>query len=152
MALDVEDGVKALQLISSRYDARDWRKKIEKTLSLPPSGLSDETQRKIFMHLKVELQAYKSRRADAPSWIVGGYATKEIIDRARHRPTDISPALTEEQVNMLGVDPGPEVDQGWWEEMLAKWFEEPEEENEDEATEDEEVSDSIESVAKSSEE
>lgn len=152
MALDVEDGVKALQLISSRYDARDWRKKIEKTLSLPPSGLSDETQRKIFMHLKVELQAYKSRRADAPSWIVGGYATKEIIDRARHRPTDISPAMTEEQVNMLGVDPGPEIDQGWWEEMLAKWFEEPEEENEDEATEDEEVSDSIESVAKSSEE
>jgi len=138
MPLDTEGGEKVLQLISSRYDERDWRKKIEKTLSLPGSGLSDEVQRKIFLHLKVQLQAYKSRRADAHSWIVGGFATKEVIDRARHRPTDIDPAMTEEQVNMLGVDPGEEVDQGWWEDMLAKWFEEPEEEDVEDPTRDEE--------------
>lgn len=131
MPLDTEDGAKALQLITSRYDAREWRKKIEKTLSLPPSGFSDEVQRKIFLHLKVGLQAYKSRRADPPSWIVGGYATKEVIDRAKHRPTDIDPAMTAEQVAFLGVDPGDEVDQGWWEDMLVKWFEEPEPEEEE---------------------
>ncbi len=152
MPLDTDDGEKVLKLISSRYDQRDWRKKIEKTLSLPPNGLNDEAQRKIFMHLKVELQAYKSRRADAHSWIVGGYATKEVIDRVRHRPTDVDPAMTESQVQMLGVDPGPEVDLGWWEDMLAKWFEEPEEENEEETTEDEETADSESPVANSSEE
>jgi hypothetical protein len=80
MPLDTEDGAKALQLITSRYDAREWRKKIEKTLSLPPKGMEDEVQRKIFLHLKLELQAYKSRRADAPAWVVGGYGTKEVIE------------------------------------------------------------------------
>ena len=127
MPLDTEDGAKALQLITSRYDEREWRKKIEKTLSLTPNGLDDEVQRKIFMHFKIALQAYKSRRADPPSWIVGGYATKEVIDRARHRPTEIDPSMTLEQVAFLGVDPGGEVDLAWWENMLVKWFEEPEE-------------------------
>ena len=127
MPLDLEDGAKALQLITSRYDEREWRKKIEKTLSLTPNGLDDEVQRKIFMHLKIALQAYKSRRADPPSWIVGGYATKEVIDRPRHRPTEIDPSMTPEQVAFLGVDPGDEVDLGWLEDMLVKWFEEPEE-------------------------
>ncbi len=127
MPLDVEDGAKALQLITSRYDEREWRKKIEKTLSLTPNGLDDEVQRKIFMHLKIALQAYKSRRADPPSWIVGGYATKEVIDRAKHRPTEIDPSMIPEQVAFLGVDPGDEVDLGWWEDMLVKWFEELEE-------------------------
>ena len=122
MPLDTEDGVKALQLITSRYDAREWRKKIEKTLSLPQSGIEDEVQRKIFLHLKRALQAYKSRRADTPSWIVGGYATKEVIDRAKHRPDEIDPTFTKEQVAFLGVDPGADVDQGWWEDMLVNWF------------------------------
>lgn len=120
--LDTEDGTKALQLITSRYDAREWRKKIEKTLSLPHSGLEDEAHRKIFLHLKRGLQAYKSRRADAPSWIVGGYATKEVIDRAKIRPDEISPGMTAEQVDFLGVDPGAEVDLAWWEDMLVNWF------------------------------
>jgi len=122
MPLDTEDGAKALQLITSRYDNREWRKKIEKTLSLPPSGMDDEVQRKIFVHLKLGLQAYKSRRADAPSWIVGGYGTKEVIDRAKHKPTEIDPAMTPEQVALLGEDPGEEVDQVWWEDMLVNWF------------------------------
>jgi len=130
MPLDTTDGVKALQLITSRYDQREWRKKIEKTLSLSPKGLGDEIQRKIFLYLKIELQAYKSRRADHPSWIVGGYATREVIDRARYNPTHVDPTITKDQVALLGVDPGPEVDEGWWEEMLVKWFEEPEEEEE----------------------
>lgn len=127
MALDVTDGERALQLITSRYDQREWRKKIERTLSLPPSGIGDENQRKIFLYLKINLQAYKSRRADAPSWIVGGYATKEVIDRASFNPAVVDSSMTKEQVAMLGVDPGDEVDEAWWKDMLVKWFEEPEE-------------------------
>ena len=134
MPLDTEDGAKALQLITSRYDKREWRKKIERTLSLRSNGLDDEVQRRIFMHLKINLQAYKSRRADPPSWIVGGYATKEVIDRAKHRPAEIDPSMTPEQVAFLGVDPGDEVDLGWWEDMLVKWFEEPEEDADMEAS------------------
>ena len=132
MPLEKEDGAKVLQLITSRYNAREWRKKIEKTLSLPPSGLKDEDQRKAFLYLKVGLQAYKSRRADPPSWIVGGFATKEVIDRALFKPTVIDPSFTKDQVTgLFGEDPGSEVNEAWWEDMLVNWFEEPEEEVED---------------------
>lgn len=133
MPLEKEDGVKVLQLITSRYNDREWRKKIEKTLSLPPSGLKDEDQRKAFLYLKVGLQMYKSRRADAPSWIVGGFATKEVIDRALFKPTVIDPNFTNDQVAGFGEDPGSEVNAAWWEDMLVNWFEEPEEEGEDDA-------------------
>ena len=143
MPLESEDGGKALQLITSRYNQREWRKKIEKTLSLPPSGFNDDAQRKIFLYLKIGLQAYKSRRADPPSWIVGGFATKEVIDRALFKPTVIDPAFTKEHVALLGEDPGEDVDLVWWEDMLVNWFEDPEEEGEDEdeaeATEDSET-------------
>ncbi len=131
MPLEPEDGAKALQLITSRYNQREWRKKIEKTLSLPPSGFNDETQRKIFMYFKIGLQAYKSRRADPPSWIVGGFGTKEVIDRALFKPTVIDPEFTNEHVALLEKDPGEEVDSVWWDEMLVNWFEDPEEEGED---------------------
>ncbi len=131
MPLEPEDGAKALQLITSRYNQREWRKKIEKTLSLPPSGFNDDVQRKIFLYFKIGLQAYKSRRADAPSWIVGGFGTKEVIDRALFKPTVIDPEFTKEHVDFLGKDPGEEVDAVWWDEMLVNWFEEPEEEDED---------------------
>ncbi|MCY4614505.1 MAG: hypothetical protein OXB94_12920 [Nitrospira sp.] len=152
MPLDVEDGAKALQLVTSRYDQREWRKKIEKTLSLPHSGFEDAAQRKMFVYLKLKLQAYKSRRADPPSWIVGGYATKEVIDRARFRPTDIDPDMTEADVSFLGVDPGVEVDEVWWEDMLVKWFETPEDELEETDEEsDEETEASSEEEAKDSE-
>ena len=57
--------------------------------------------------------------------------TKEVIDRARFRPTDIDPDMTEADVSFLGVDPGAEVDEVWWEDMLVKWFETPEEELEE---------------------
>ncbi|MDX1411167.1 MAG: hypothetical protein R3351_03340 [Nitrospirales bacterium] len=127
MPLDEHDGVKVLQLITSRFNQREWRKKIEKTLSLPPSGMQDEIQRKIFLHLKLNLQAYKSRRADPPTWIVGGFGTQEVIDRVRYNPKDIDSSFTKDEVQFLGVDPGEEIDEGWWEEMLVKWFEEPEE-------------------------
>ena len=88
MALDAEQGKKLLQLVTSRYDDRHWRKKIEKTLSLPQSGIADEAQRLIFLYLKHVLKAYKSRRADPDSWIVGGYATQEAIARAKIQPRD----------------------------------------------------------------
>jgi hypothetical protein len=128
MPLEKEDGAKVLQLITSRYNQREWRKKIEKTLSLPPSGLKDEHQRKIFLYFKIGLQAYKSRRADPPSWVVGGFGTREVIDRALFNPTVIDPQFTKDHVAGLGHDPGPEVNEVWWEEMLVNWFEEPEEE------------------------
>ncbi len=141
MPLESEDGAKALQLITSRYNQREWRKKIEKTLSLPPAGFNDETQRKIFLYLKIGLQAYKSRRADPPSWVVGGFGTKEVIDRALFKPTVIDSEFTKEHVALLGQDPGEEVDLVWWEDMLVNWFEEPEEDGEDE-TDDEPSEDS----------
>ncbi|UCE63531.1 MAG: hypothetical protein JSU59_11890 [Nitrospirota bacterium] len=132
MPLDAHDGVKVLQLMTSRFNQREWRKKIEKTLSLPPSGMEDELQRKMFLHLKLNLQSYKSRRADPPSWIVGGFGTQEVIDRVRFNPKVIDSSLTTDEVDFLGVDPGEEIDEVWWEEMLVKWFEEPEEEQTEE--------------------
>jgi hypothetical protein len=141
MPLDAEFGKKMLQLITSRYDDRHWRKRIEKTLSLPQSGVSDPVQQQIFMYLKVGLKAYKSRRADADSWIIGGYATKEIIDRAKFQPQLVDPSVTKEDVAFLGNDPGSDVDEAWWDEMLVQWFDVPEEEKpagEEEAAADQE--------------
>lgn len=126
MALDAEQGQRMLQLLTSRFDDRHWRKKIEKTLSLPMTGVADEAQRAIFAYLKQSLKAYKSRRADPDSWIVGGFATKETIERAKYNPAVVDASVTKDQVALLGVDPGPDVDQDWWEEMLVAWFEEPE--------------------------
>ena len=128
MPLDAEMGKKMLQLITSRYDDRHWRKKIEKTLSLPQTGVSDPIQQQMFMYLKVGLKAYKSRRADPDSWIIGGYATREVIDRAKFQPKEIGPEISKDDVAFLGNDPGTDVDEAWWEEMLVQWFEVPEEE------------------------
>jgi len=126
MALDAELGKTMLQLVTSRYDDRHWRKQIEKILSLPQSGVGDERQRQIFMYLKIGLKAYKSRRADPDSWIVGGFATKEVIERAKFQPAAVGTGLTHDDVSYLGTDPGPDIDQGWWEALLSAWFEEPE--------------------------
>ena len=126
MALDSELGAKMLQLVTSRYDDRRWRKQIEKILSLPQSGVGDERQRQIFMYLKMSLKAYKSRRADPDSWIVGGFATKEAIERVKFQPSVAGAGVTKDDVAILGTDPGSDVDQAWWEDMLVAWFEEPE--------------------------
>src|SRR5574341_327493 len=126
MALDSDTGKRMLQLITSRYDKREWRKKIEKTLSLPATGVGDDIQRAVFLYLKHGLKAYKSHRADPDSWIVGGYATREVIERAKFNPAAVAPSVTKEQVAFLGSDPGPGVDEAWWDEMLVTWFEEPE--------------------------
>jgi hypothetical protein len=136
MPLDVEMGKQMLQLLTSRYDQREWRKKILKTLSLPQSGVGDTAQRAIFLYLKHGLKAYKSRRADPDSWIVGGYATGEVIERAKYNPTVVGPSITKEDVAMLGVDPGQEIDPAWWDDMLVQWFEEPEPEEPEGPTED----------------
>ena len=134
MSLDAEFGKTMLQLITSRYEDRHWRKKIEKTLSLPHSGVGDEHQQQVFMYLKLNLKAYKSRRADPDSWILGGYATKEVIDRAKFQPHLVGEGISAEDVALLGVDPGPEIDEAWWEEMLVAWFGAPEEEEPSEET------------------
>jgi len=128
VSLDAELGKKMLQLITSRYDNRNWRKKIEKTLSLSQSGVTDPIQQQIFMYLKIGLKAYKSRRADPDSWIIGGYATKEVIDRAKFQPHVVGPTIKKEDVSFLGSDPGNEVTEAWWDEMLVQWFDVPEEE------------------------
>ncbi|HRC45324.1 MAG TPA: hypothetical protein PLT27_14830, partial [Nitrospira sp.] len=131
-------GKTMLQLITSRYEDRHWRKKIEKTLSLPHSGVGDEHQQQVFMYLKLNLKAYKSRRADPDSWILGGYATKEVIDRAKFQPHLVGDGISADDVAFLGVDPGPEIDEAWWKEMLVAWFGAPEEEeSSEEATADE---------------
>ena len=138
MSLDAELGKTMLQLITSRYEDRHWRKKIEKTLGLPQSGVGDERQQQVFMYLKLNLKAYKSRRADPDSWILGGYATKEVIDRAKFQPHLVGEGISADDVAFLGVDPGPEIDEAWWEEMLVAWFGVPEEEeSSEEATADE---------------
>jgi hypothetical protein len=129
MPLDAELGKKMLQLITSRYDDRHWRKRIEKTLSLPQSGVTDSIQQQIFMYLKLGLKAYKSRRADPDSWIIGGYATKEVINRAKFQPQLVGASIKSEDVVFLGTDPGEDVTEAWWEEMLVQWFDVPEEEN-----------------------
>ncbi|MGQ0695200.1 MAG: hypothetical protein ACT4OL_06435 [Nitrospiraceae bacterium] len=126
--LDAELGKKVLQLITSRYDDRHWRKKIEKTLSLPESGVTDPIQRQVFMFLKFGLKAYKSRRADPDSWIIGGHATKEVIDRMKFQPHLVGPSIKKEDVAFLGTDPGKDVTEGWWDEILVQWFDVPEEE------------------------
>jgi hypothetical protein len=128
MPLNAELGKKMLQLITSRYDDRHWRKKIEKTLSLPQSGVRDPAQQQIFMYLKIGLKAYKSRRADPDSWIVGGYATKEIVERAKFQPQLVGPDITKDDVAFFGSDPGKEIDEAWWDEMLVSWFDVSEEE------------------------
>ncbi|HZS10712.1 MAG TPA: hypothetical protein VFA38_00590 [Nitrospirales bacterium] len=125
MALDQEWGAKMLGLVTSRYNDRHWRKKIEKTLSLTPAGLTDETQRQLFLYLKTSLKAYKSRRADPDSWIVGGYATQEAIERAKYDPTVVGQSITKEDVSVFGRDPGTDVNEAWWDEMLVAWFDQP---------------------------
>ena len=128
MPLDVVLGKKMLQLLTSRYDDRHWRDKIEKTLSLSQSGVTDPIQQRIFMFLKIGLTAYKSRRADPDSWIIGGYATKEVIDLAKFQPHLVGPSIKKDDVAFLGTDPGSEVTEAWWDEMLVQWFDVPEDE------------------------
>ena len=150
MPLDADQGKTLLQLITSRYDDRHWRKKIEKTLSLPQSGVADPIQQQVFMYLKMGLKAYKSRRADPDSWIVGGYATKEVIERAKYQPHLVGPAIKRDDVSFLGSDPGSDINQAWWEEMLVQWFDVPEEEKppEEEGGEDKELNSSPEIKSK----
>ncbi|ODT43880.1 MAG: hypothetical protein ABS70_06900 [Nitrospira sp. SCN 59-13] len=83
------------------------------------------------------MKSYKSRRADPDEWILGGYATKEVIDRAKFQPHLVGQGITAEDVAFLGVDPGPDIDEAWWEEMLVAWFGAPEDEEANEATEEE---------------
>ena len=136
MPLDAILGKQMLQLITSRYDDRHWRKRIEKTLSLPQSGVTDPIQQQIFMYLKHDLKAYKSRRADPDSWIIGGYATKEVINRAKFQPQLVGASIKKEDVAFLGTDPGEDVTESWWDEMLVQWFDVPEEEKPAEDNED----------------
>ena len=132
MPLDAHLGKQMLQLITSRYDDRHWRKRIEKTLGLPQSGVADPIQQQIFIYLKLGLKAYKSRRADPDTWIIGGYATKEVIDRAKFQPHLVGSMVKQDDVAFLGTDPGEEVTEAWWDEMLVQWFDVPEEEKPEE--------------------
>ena len=126
MALNIEDGQKMLQLVTSRYNDWRWRKKIEKTFSLPHSGVGDEKQQAIFLYLKQNLKAYKSRRADPDAWMVGGFATKQVVDRIKSSPTAVGANFTSADMAYIGTDPGEDVTEAWWEQMLVSWFDQPE--------------------------
>ena len=126
MALNADDGQRMLQIITSRYNDWRWRKKIEKTLSLPQSGMGDENQQAIFLYLKQNLKAYKSRRADPDAWMVGGFATKQVVDRIKATPSVVAAHLTSADTDYVGTDPGTEVTESWWEDMLVSWFDQPE--------------------------
>lgn len=125
MALDVEEGKKLLQLLTSRYDDWRWRKKIEKTLSFPAVGLEDDLHQAIFLYLKEKLKAYKSFRADPDTWMVGGFTTKEAIERIKFQPSVVGDAVTTDEVAFLGQDPGEDINEAWWEDMLVLWFDRP---------------------------
>lgn len=126
MALNQEDGQKMLQLVTSRFNDWKWRKKIEKTLSLPQSGVGDDKQQAIFLYLKQHLKAYKSLRSEPDSWIVGGFATKQVVDRVKATPQVVGAGVGAGQVDYIGTDPGSDVTEAWWEEMLVSWFDVPE--------------------------
>ena len=53
-----------------------------------------------------------------------------MIDRAKFQPKVIGEGISSEDVAFLGVDPGPEIDEAWWDDMLVAWFGAPEEEEE----------------------
>jgi hypothetical protein len=44
------------------------------------------------------------------------------------QPQLVGSSITKNAVAFLGTDPGDEVPQAWWEEMLVQWFDVPEEE------------------------
>jgi len=52
----------------------------------------------------------------------------KVIDRAKFQPKEVGPDITKDDVAFLGTDPGSDVDEAWWEEMLVQWFEVLEEE------------------------
>ena len=62
---------------------------------------------------------------------------KEVIERAKHQPKQVGADVTKDDVAFLGNDPGTEVDEAWWDDMLVQWFDVPEEEKpaEDESEE-----------------
>ena len=57
-----------------------------------------------------------------------GYAKKEVINRMKFQPQLVGASLKQEDVAFLGIDPGADVTEAWWEEMLVQWFDVPEEE------------------------
>ncbi|MBH0201475.1 MAG: hypothetical protein HP496_04025 [Nitrospira sp.] len=57
-----------------------------------------------------------------------GYATKEVINRAKFQPQLVGSSIKKEDVAFLGTDPGADVTEAWWKEILVQWFDVPEEE------------------------
>jgi hypothetical protein len=53
---------------------------------------------------------------------------KEVINRAKFQPQLIGASIKQQDVAFLGTDPGEDVTEAWWEEMLVQWFDVPEEE------------------------
>ncbi len=57
-----------------------------------------------------------------------GYATKEVINCAKFQLQLVGSLIKKDDVAFLGTDPGADVTETWWEEMLVQWFDVPEEE------------------------
>ncbi len=54
--------------------------------------------------------------------------TKEIPNRAKFQPQVVGSLIKQEEVAFLGTDPGNDVTEAWWEEMLVQSFDVPDEE------------------------
>ena len=48
-----------------------------------------------------------------------GYAMKEVINRAKFQLQFVGSSIKKEDVAFLGTDPGADVTETWWEEMLV---------------------------------
>lgn len=57
---------------------------------------------------------------------------KEVITRAKFQPQLVGASIKKEDMAFLGTDPGDDVTEAWWEEMLVQWFDVLEEEKADE--------------------
>jgi hypothetical protein len=44
------------------------------------------------------------------------------ISRAKFQPQPVGVFLKKDDVAFLGTDPGAEMTEAWWEEMLVQWF------------------------------
>ena len=62
-----------------------------------------------------------------PGLSEGTRPRKSLIE-PNSSPSWSVPNITKDDVAFLGSDPGKEIDETWWDEMLVSWFDVPEEE------------------------
>jgi hypothetical protein len=92
-----------------------------------PSFIAYLTQQQIFKYLKHGLKANKSRLARS-----GFLNYRWLCHERNHQPSEIyswsGHPSSKRMRPFWGADPGDDVPQAWWEEMLVQRFDVPEEE------------------------